>query len=67
MKILLGLLAVLMVAGFFTLVPVALQRSEVSDCEKWARYANEYEDFFLTRSEFETCKAHGILINASIK
>lgn len=61
------LLGAVFIAGFMAIIYQGLYRSEAVDCRQWEDQAKNYPMFYLTVSQDEQCRAHGIIISAPIK
>jgi hypothetical protein len=52
---------------FAMILNVGIDKSEMADCMKWAGQADAYPAFYLTQWQADQCKAHHIIINATVK
>lgn len=53
---------------FSALISISFDRSEVVECNTWARQAQEYStQFYLLGWQKAQCDAHGLIINAPVK
>lgn len=49
-----------------TLLPKAIEKSEVVECLKLQTYSEQFNEFYLTKSESEMCESHDIVIHAPV-
>ncbi len=61
------LIVVAVIAFCLTITKVGIARQEKVNCNKLQKYATEYNDFYITKIQNETCFNHGIQIDAVVK
>ena len=65
---LLGIVGAVAVAALVAWVLIiGYNRQEVADCMKLQQQSKDFAQFYLTQSEDDMCKAHGIVIAAPVK
>lgn len=63
-----GILVAVLVSALVYGLWSGLQKNEVVECKTWLAQSVEYKDnFYLLNWQDEQCKAHNIVINATVR
>jgi hypothetical protein len=60
------IIAVACAIGFITVFIHGMDKQEVVNCNKLVEQSKQFDGFFITKSDDEMCRHHGIVIDAPI-
>lgn len=60
------LIGVAGLALFVWALNTGMKKTDIMNCQKWQRMAEEYPKFFITGDQADQCNYYGIKINADI-
>lgn len=68
MNILIKIMYLVSLFVIFTLtIKYGFDKSEIVECKKWQKQAEQYELFYITQYQNQQCLAHNLVVNAPIK
>ncbi len=59
-------IAVACAVGFITVFIHGMEKQEIVTCNKLVDQSKQYDNFFITKSDDEMCRTHGIIIDAPV-